>query len=171
MTGELQKSIHNIYQQFAAPQVHRDTHSHTHTYIQTVHCCAATGRAPTWSAIESAVMGHAPFCGQGQAPHTHPDRQEACSLTGAQHALQEEDDLREAWRYSADGLGGLRTSSLTPQKYFELYMQVFDELRHLEVGTRGVCSWNWQVSPMTKPAYLDASLTQASMTWLTPACR
>ena len=30
-------------------------------------------------------------------------------------------------------LGELRTSLLTPQKYFELYMQAFDELRHLEV--------------------------------------
>jgi hypothetical protein len=29
-------------------------------------------------------------------------------------------------------LGELRTSLLTPQKYFELYMQAFDELRHLE---------------------------------------
>lgn len=30
-------------------------------------------------------------------------------------------------------LGELRTSLLTPQKYFELYMQASDELRHLEV--------------------------------------
>eukprot|EP00891_Asterochloris_glomerata_P001826 jgi/Astpho2/1826/e_gw1.00038.20.1_t len=45
----------------------------------------------------------------------------------------DEDNLREALRYSAAMLGELRTSSLTPQKYFELYMQVFDELRHLEI--------------------------------------
>ena len=30
-------------------------------------------------------------------------------------------------------LGELRTSQLTPQKYFELYMQTFTELQHLEV--------------------------------------
>jgi len=48
--------------------------------------------------------------------------------------LQDEDNLREALRYSAAMLGELRTSLLTPQKYFELYMQAFDELRHLEVS-------------------------------------
>lgn len=47
--------------------------------------------------------------------------------------MQDEDNLREALRYSAAMLGELRTSLLTPQKYFELYMQAFDELRHLEV--------------------------------------
>jgi len=45
---------------------------------------------------------------------------------------QDDDNLREALRYSAAMLGELRTSLLTPQKYFELYMQAFDELRHLE---------------------------------------
>lgn len=30
-------------------------------------------------------------------------------------------------------LGELRTSLLTPQRYFELYMQAFNELQHLEV--------------------------------------
>ena len=48
-------------------------------------------------------------------------------------ALQDEDNLREALRYSAAMLVELRTSLLTPQKYFALYMQAFDELRHLEV--------------------------------------
>ena len=51
-------------------------------------------------------------------------------------SLQDEDNLREALRFSAAMLGELRTSLLTPQKYFELYMQAFDELRHLEVGQR-----------------------------------
>ena len=32
----------------------------------------------------------------------------------------------------------------------------------VEVGTPGVCSWNWQVSPMMKPAYLDVSLNEAT---------
>ena len=47
--------------------------------------------------------------------------------------MQDEDNLREALRYSAAMLGELRTSQLTPQKYFELYMQTFTELQHLEV--------------------------------------
>ncbi|CAL5218743.1 g459 [Coccomyxa viridis] len=45
----------------------------------------------------------------------------------------DDDNLREALRFSAAMLGELRTSLLTPQKYFELYMQAFDELRHLEI--------------------------------------
>ena len=49
--------------------------------------------------------------------------------------MQDDDNLREALRFSAAMLGELRTSLLTPQKYFELYMQAFDELRHLEVST------------------------------------
>lgn len=60
--------------------------------------------------------------------------------------LQDEDNLREALRYSAAMLGELRTSYLSPQKYYELYMQVFDELGNLEVRCRrgtlgggGVC--------------------------------
>lgn len=46
----------------------------------------------------------------------------------------DEGNLREALRYSAAMLGELRTSFLSPQKYYELYMQVFDELGNLEVG-------------------------------------
>ncbi|GAQ84640.1 VPS35B VPS35 homolog B [Klebsormidium nitens] len=41
-------------------------------------------------------------------------------------------NLREALKYSAQMLVELRTSKLSPQKYYELYMQTFDELRHLE---------------------------------------
>lgn len=48
---------------------------------------------------------------------------------------QDEDNLREALRYCAAMLGELRTSLLGPQKYYELYMQAFDELRHIEVET------------------------------------
>jgi hypothetical protein len=67
--------------------------------------------------------------------------------------LQDEDNLREALRYSAAMLGELRTSYLSPQKYYELYMQVFDELGNLEVrqleasshalaaGTTGARAW------------------------------
>ena len=40
-------------------------------------------------------------------------------------------------------LGELRTSQLTPQKYFELYMQTFTELQHLEVNPirQTACVW------------------------------
>ncbi len=58
-------------------------------------------------------------------------------LSPAMH-MQDEDNLREALRYSAAMLGELRTSYLSPQKYYELYMQVFDELANLEVCF-GVC--------------------------------
>ena len=48
--------------------------------------------------------------------------------------VQDSDNLREALRHSASMLAELRTSFLTPQKYFELYMQVFDKLTYLEVS-------------------------------------
>lgn len=40
--------------------------------------------------------------------------------------------MREALKHSAAMLGELRTSLLSPQKYYALYMKTFDELRHLE---------------------------------------
>ncbi|XP_021755313.1 vacuolar protein sorting-associated protein 35B-like isoform X1 [Chenopodium quinoa] len=43
------------------------------------------------------------------------------------------DNLREALKYSAQMLSELRTSKLSPHKYFELYMRAFDELRKLEM--------------------------------------
>ncbi|XP_021755943.1 vacuolar protein sorting-associated protein 35B-like isoform X1 [Chenopodium quinoa] len=43
------------------------------------------------------------------------------------------DNLREALKYSAQMLSELRTSKLSPHKYFELYMRAFDELRKLEL--------------------------------------
>jgi hypothetical protein len=55
--------------------------------------------------------------------------------------LQDEDNLREALRYSAAMLGELRTSYLSPQKYYELYMQVFDELGNLEVRSHTIQPW------------------------------
>lgn len=51
-------------------------------------------------------------------------------------SLQEEDNLRDALRFSSAMLSELRTSQLTPQKYYELYMLVFDQLVNLEVRTR-----------------------------------
>lgn len=41
--------------------------------------------------------------------------------------------MREALRFSAAMLSELRTSQLSPQKYYELYMLVFDQLVNLEV--------------------------------------
>ena len=119
-----------------------DTHS--------VHRCAAMGCAARLAVVDSDGS-RSPFYQQGETSilSLKGRRQLTCTVTGAYRALQDEDNLREALRYSAAMLGELRTSSLTPQKYFELYMQVFDELRHLEVGTPAVCSWNWQ-SPMTR---------------------
>lgn len=47
--------------------------------------------------------------------------------------LQEESNIDEALRHSAVLLGELRTSLLGPQKYYELYMAVNNEMRDLEV--------------------------------------
>eukprot|EP00873_Tetraselmis_striata_P040298 jgi/Tetstr1/460562/TSEL_000487.t1 len=44
------------------------------------------------------------------------------------------DNLKEALKYCAAMLGELRTSLLTPQKYYELYMQASAELLHLEMA-------------------------------------
>lgn len=46
---------------------------------------------------------------------------------------QDEENLREGLRHARDVLGELRSSQLNPQKYYEMYMQVFDELTHLRV--------------------------------------
>nr|XP_016497860.1 PREDICTED: vacuolar protein sorting-associated protein 35B-like [Nicotiana tabacum] len=45
-------------------------------------------------------------------------------------------NLREALKYSALLLSELRTSKLSPHKYYELYMRAFDELRKLEMFFR-----------------------------------
>lgn len=41
-------------------------------------------------------------------------------------------NLRDALRYSATMLSQLRTSLLTPKNYYQLFIQVFDEMRELE---------------------------------------
>ena len=46
---------------------------------------------------------------------------------------QDDNNLREALKQGSLMLGELRTIALSPQKYYELYMQVWNELRHLEV--------------------------------------
>ncbi|KAI3757255.1 hypothetical protein L6452_04789 [Arctium lappa] len=49
------------------------------------------------------------------------------------HRALDSNNLREALKYSAQLLSELRTSRLSPHKYYELYMRAFDELRKLEM--------------------------------------
>ncbi|KAK8297589.1 hypothetical protein V6Z12_D05G198600 [Gossypium hirsutum] len=49
------------------------------------------------------------------------------------HRALDSNNLRDALKYSAQMLSELRTSKLSPQKYYELYMRAFDELRILEM--------------------------------------
>ncbi|KAK4429405.1 Vacuolar protein sorting-associated protein 35B [Sesamum alatum] len=49
------------------------------------------------------------------------------------HRALDANNLREALKYSAQLLSELRTSKLSPHKYYELYMRAFDELRRLEM--------------------------------------
>ncbi|KAH7286873.1 hypothetical protein KP509_32G026000 [Ceratopteris richardii] len=49
------------------------------------------------------------------------------------HRALDNNNLQDALKFSAQMLGELRTSKLSPQKYYELYMKTFDELRMLEV--------------------------------------
>ncbi|KAL4351896.1 hypothetical protein GQ457_06G035970 [Hibiscus cannabinus] len=60
------------------------------------------------------------------------------------HRALDSNNLRDALKYSAQMLSELRTSKLSPHKYFALYMRAFDELRKLEMffkeETRRGCS-------------------------------
>lgn len=49
------------------------------------------------------------------------------------HRSLDSNNLRDALKYSAQMLSELRTSKLSPHKYYELYMRAFDELRKLEM--------------------------------------
>ncbi|XP_061363702.1 vacuolar protein sorting-associated protein 35B-like [Gastrolobium bilobum] len=49
------------------------------------------------------------------------------------HRALDDNNLRDALKYSAQMLSELRTSRLSPHKYYELYMRAFDELRRLEI--------------------------------------
>ncbi|KAG8632312.1 hypothetical protein MANES_18G011700v8 [Manihot esculenta] len=49
------------------------------------------------------------------------------------HRALDANNLREALKYSAQMLSELRTSKLSPHRYYELYMRAFDELRGLEI--------------------------------------
>lgn len=64
--------------------------------------------------------------------------------------------MREALRYASAMLGELRTSQLYPQKYYELYMLVFDQLGNLEVrsgttGAHGPCTRRQSPLPSLLP--------------------
>ncbi|XP_019175131.1 PREDICTED: vacuolar protein sorting-associated protein 35B-like [Ipomoea nil] len=52
------------------------------------------------------------------------------------HQAMDANNLREALKFSAQLLSELRTSRLSPHKYYELYMRAFDELRRLELFFR-----------------------------------
>nr|CAD1827914.1 unnamed protein product [Ananas comosus var. bracteatus] len=61
------------------------------------------------------------------------------------HRSLDSNNLKEALKFSAQMLSELRTSRLSPHKYYELYMRAFDELRKLELffreeTSRGNCS-------------------------------
>ncbi|GAB4847560.1 Vacuolar protein sorting-associated protein 35A [Ancistrocladus abbreviatus] len=74
----------------------------------------------------------------------------AAGITGLQqnafymHRALDSNNLKDALKYSAQMLSELRTSRLSPHKYYELYMRAFDELRKLEIffweETRKGCS-------------------------------
>ncbi|XVF15950.1 hypothetical protein REPUB_Repub09cG0200000 [Reevesia pubescens] len=49
------------------------------------------------------------------------------------HRALDSNNLRDALKYSTRMLSELRTSRLSPHKYYELYMRAFDELRKLEM--------------------------------------
>ncbi|KAL3639044.1 Vacuolar protein sorting-associated protein 35B [Castilleja foliolosa] len=49
------------------------------------------------------------------------------------HRALDSNNLREALKFSAQLLSELRTSRLSPHKYYDLYMRAFDELRKLEI--------------------------------------
>eukprot|EP00268_Persea_americana_P018225 TRINITY_DN1902_c0_g1_i3.p1 TRINITY_DN1902_c0_g1~~TRINITY_DN1902_c0_g1_i3.p1 ORF type:complete len:790 (+),score=145.59 TRINITY_DN1902_c0_g1_i3:289-2658(+) len=49
------------------------------------------------------------------------------------HRALDANNIRDALKYSAQMLSELRTSKLSPHKYYELYMRSFDELRKLEM--------------------------------------
>ncbi|KAG1347523.1 vacuolar protein sorting-associated protein 35B [Cocos nucifera] len=52
------------------------------------------------------------------------------------HRALDSNNLRDALKFSAQMLSELRTSRLSPHKYYELYMRAFDELRKLEMFFR-----------------------------------
>ncbi|XP_074562511.1 vacuolar protein sorting-associated protein 35B-like [Curcuma longa] len=52
------------------------------------------------------------------------------------HRALDSNDLKDALKHSVQMLSELRTSLLSPHKYYELYMRAFDELRKVEMFFR-----------------------------------
>ncbi|KAJ6844655.1 vacuolar protein sorting-associated protein 35B-like [Iris pallida] len=52
------------------------------------------------------------------------------------HRALDSNNMKDALKFSAQMLSELRTSRLSPHKYYELYMRAFDELRKLEMFFR-----------------------------------
>ena len=92
-------------------------------------CCSRPPRRVYVGALHASGSA-APRSRAADAVKNGPEHANGPSHTAH---TQDEDNLREALRYSAAMLGELRTSYLSPQKYYELYMLVFDQLSHLEV--------------------------------------
>ncbi|GMN29010.1 hypothetical protein TIFTF001_002263 [Ficus carica] len=71
--------------------------------------------------------------------HEDEEKWLAAGIAGLQqnafymHRALDSNNLRDALKYSAQMLSELRTSKLSPHKYYELYMRAFDELRKLEM--------------------------------------
>ncbi|XP_021727605.1 vacuolar protein sorting-associated protein 35A-like [Chenopodium quinoa] len=63
----------------------------------------------------------------------------SAAITGLQqnafymHRALDSNNMKDALKYSAQMLSELRTSRLSPHKYYALYMRAFDELRKLEM--------------------------------------
>ncbi len=87
-------------------------------------------------AVARALRSSTPPCqaAAARAAHHPPTAgwRRARDAGAAARVPQDENNLREALKHSAAMLGELRTSLLSPQKYYALYMKTFDELRHLE---------------------------------------
>jgi vacuolar protein sorting-associated protein 35 len=73
-------------------------------------------------------------------------------------------------------LGELRTSFLSPQRYYELYMQVFDELGNLEVCEQTRSAATCMQAAVVKPgagaaALLSACTLQSLQLWMRTDCQ
>lgn len=70
--------------------------------------------------------------------------------------LKDEENLREGLRFARDVLGELRSSQLNPQKYYELYMEVFDQLIHLRVPLSHYTSSTDHFFPSLRVIYMKS---------------
>ena len=90
-----------------------------------------------------------PSCSRLFVRHERPSIRHGCAriscdltsvlLSAFADTVQDDDNLKEGLRFARDVRGELRTSQLNPQKYYELYKQVFDELSNLRVRGTALC--------------------------------